>query len=343
MTRLGYSLVLPSMTGPNRFPFSPFPTGWYCVAFSSELAVGEVRPVTVFGREAVLFRSASGRPALLDAFCPHMGAHLGHGGTVEGESVRCPMHAFRFDAAGECVATGYGTRPPPRCRGEAFPVVERCGGVFAWCGPGAPSFDVPPHDLEAFSPLRTKTWTGLRSHPQETTENSVDLGHLSVVHGYEDVAVIDPLHTDGPYLTTRYRMSRRPLVRGTPTIDARFHIHVWGLGYSFVEVDVPSHGMQTRQYVFATPTDGDTITLRIAMSFRFVSALRRLPARLLDRLVGPAMIRNYENDVSQDFDIWANKRYVHPPALAEGDGPVGKYRRWARQFYPELAIADAAE
>lgn len=331
------------MTGSKRFPFSSFPTGWYCVAFSSELARGEVRPLTVFGKEVVLFRTASGAPAMLDAFCPHMGAHLGHGGTVVGDTVRCPMHAFRFGRDGECVATGYGTRPPPKCRGEAYAVVEKCGGVFAWHGDGAPAWDFPAHDLEAFSPIRTKTWTGLRSHPQETTENSVDIGHLSVVHGYEEVATLDPLATDGPYLTTRYRMSRRPLVPGTPVIDARFHIHVWGLGYSFVEVDVPSHGMKTRQYVFATPNDGDTITLRIGMSFQFVSALRLVPPKLLDRIVGPAMIRNYENDVSQDFDIWTNKRYVHPPALAEGDGPVGKYRRWARQFYPEMAAADAAE
>jgi len=25
--------------------------------------------------------------------------------------------------------------------------------------------------------------------------------------------------------------------------------------------------------------------------------------------------------------------YVDNPALAKGDGPVGRYRQWARQFY----------
>jgi len=24
---------------------------------------------------------------------------------------------------------------------------------------------------------------------------------------------------------------------------------------------------------------------------------------------------------------------IQPPALAEGDGPIGKYRQWVRQFY----------
>lgn len=332
------------MSNDSRFPFTSYPTGWFAVAFSDELAPGDVKPVTVFGREVVLFRTRGGQAAVLDAFCPHMGAHLGYGGTVVGDSVRCPMHAFRFDGRGECVATGYGTRPPPKCQGAAWAVTEKCGGVFVWNGPGAPEWDFPAHDLEEFSPLRTRTFDSLESHPQETTENSVDIGHLAVVHGYEDVGIIEDLSLDGPYLTTRYQMTRRPILPGTPPVKTRFHIHVWGLGYSFVEVDVPSHKMKTRQYVFATPNDSETITLRIAMSFKFESALRRVPLRLLDRVVGPAMIASYESDVTQDFDIWTNKRYVHPPALAEGDGPVGKYRRWARQFYPsEAATADAAE
>lgn len=323
----------------SRFPFPAFPVGWYAAAFSDELAPGEVRPLTFLGQKVVLFRTESGRAALLDAFCPHMGAHLGIGGTVIGESIRCPMHAFRFDAQGACVATGYGTKPPTKCRGRAWPVLERNGAVLAYYHPEgeAPTWEPPEHSLESFSPIRRRTYDALRSHPQETTENSVDLGHLPVVHGYEDVRVVDPLRVDGPYLTTRYAMKRRSFLPGPP-FEAVFHIHVWGLGYSFVEVEVPSHGFSTRHYVFATPNEGETITLRIGASFRIPRlSLGSRALRWLDRIVGPTLIENFENDVSQDFEIWTNKRYVHPPALAEGDGPVGRYRRWARQFYPELA------
>jgi len=45
--------------------------------------------------------------------------------------------------------------------------------------------------------------------------------------------------------------------------------------------------------------------------------------------------RNYLADVTQDLAIWEHKTYVHPPRLAEGDGPVGRYRTWTRQFYRE--------
>ena len=37
--------------------------------------------------------------------------------------------------------------------------------------------------------------------------------------------------------------------------------------------------------------------------------------------------------VGEDIPIWENKRYVERPPLCEGDGPIGQYRRWARQFY----------
>ena len=36
----------------------------------------------------------------MDAFCPHLGAHLGHGGTVDGCEIVCPFHGWQFDAEG---------------------------------------------------------------------------------------------------------------------------------------------------------------------------------------------------------------------------------------------------
>ncbi len=40
------------------------------------------------------------------------------------------------------------------------------------------------------------------------------------------------------------------------------------------------------------------------------------------------------DDVKKDLPIWAHKRRLSEPALVPGDGPIGKYRRFAHQFYP---------
>jgi hypothetical protein len=54
---------------------------------------------------------------------------------------------------------------------------------------------------------------------------------------------------------------------------------------------------------------------------------------LLNALISRFILYCFSHDAQQDFDIWQNKRFIQPPALAEGDGPIGKYRLWARQFY----------
>jgi hypothetical protein len=64
---------------------------------------------------------------------------------------------------------------------------------------------------------------------------------------------------------------------------------------------------------------------------------------VLTKLVQALFMKGFENDINQDFDIWENKGYVTRPAIAKADGPIGQYRRYCRQFYPELRVSQAAE
>jgi hypothetical protein len=278
------------------------------------------------------------------AHCPHMGAHLGYGGRVVGECIRCPMHGFEFDPSGACVRTGYGTKPPPTCRGKAYPVRETHGAIFAWCDPHGrePWFDLPDGDYRGWTPLRAHCFSGLRSHPQETTENSVDIGHFAVVHQYENVSMTEPLRLDGAHLTVGYHFERRPMFRGGPRVAADFSIDIYGLGFSLVDVRIPAYGLRSRNLVLPTPIDGESVDLRIGLRLRGANGpMRFVPAWAMDRVLGPSAIATYVNDVLQDYEIWENKRYVERPPLAAGDGPVAKYRRWAEQFYSDERRAAA--
>jgi hypothetical protein len=51
--------------------------------------------IRAFSRELVLFRTQGGQPALLDAFCPHLGANLSVGGRVVDGNIRCPFHGWQ--------------------------------------------------------------------------------------------------------------------------------------------------------------------------------------------------------------------------------------------------------
>lgn len=297
----------------------PYPAGWYAVGLSRELGAGSVLTRPFMGGEVVLYRTRGGVARCVAPYCAHLGAHLGHGGAVDGELLVCPFHHFAYDVDGVCVRTGYGTKPPPAARLTRRELREVNGLLLVWHGASAPSWGVPSLDGDGWSQVRCRSFV-LRDHPQETTENSVDLGHFAIVHGYRDVQMLGDAVVDGPYLSTAYSAVQPPGLR------FRFETQIFGLGYSLVNVHVPRFGIDARLWVLPTPIDEQRLTLRLAASTRGHPVLNA------------AILWGFARGASQDFPIWENKRYLERPALADGDGPIGLYRRWARQFYEPTLI-----
>ena len=113
---------------------------------------------------------------------PHLGSSLGPaaGGRSRDGHLVCPFHGFTYDVTGICVATPY-AEPPASVRLKVFDTREILGLVFAWWGIDGrpPQWDLPDE------PSARGEWSGMElrtlrfpGHPQETTENSVDLAHL---------------------------------------------------------------------------------------------------------------------------------------------------------------------
>ena len=44
-----------------------------------------------------MWRGEDGQVRIIDAYCKHLGAHMGHGGKVHGNLLECPFHAWRYD------------------------------------------------------------------------------------------------------------------------------------------------------------------------------------------------------------------------------------------------------
>ena len=189
--------------GAKRFPF-PVPNGWFVVAEASALAPGDVQPLHAFGRDLVLYRAESGEPRLIDAYCPHLGAHIGAGGKVEGDGIRCPFHGWRYDgASGRCTDIPYlkGGRIPPGAQVRSYPVVERNRMIWAWhhLEGGPPFYEVPeaaefgdpdwlPHELRTFE---------VATCIQEMAENDADFAHFKYVHGSPSIPEGE-VTVDGP-------------------------------------------------------------------------------------------------------------------------------------------------
>ncbi len=339
----------PASGRPDRLP--PFPEGWYLIAPRETLLKEKLIEKTWMGEDIVAWCDEEGRVCVAEAVCPHLGSHLGPavGGQVCNGRLVCPFHGFEFDATGQCVATP--NAPAPKAaKLSVYETREIFGLVFAWYGAGGR----PPHWFLPDEPPTGAEWGRLgfrtlrfRSHPQETGENSVDLGHLRYVHGYDNVNQVGSVTAEGAYLKSCFDFRRVRRILGVKDLvyDVSAVTHLHGLGYSFVEIHEKTIDMHARLWVLPTPVDGTNIDLVLASQLqeirkprRFISGLGFLPSRLRQRLMNQILLSQQKRDVLQDVVIWERKRFRTPPRLCKADGPIGLYRRYCRQFYPESSM-----
>lgn len=82
-----------------------YPNGWFRILASSELDVGGVKYINLHGENMAVFRGVDKSVYALDAYCSHLNANLGIGGTVvHDRCIQCPFHAWIFDGkTGNCV------------------------------------------------------------------------------------------------------------------------------------------------------------------------------------------------------------------------------------------------
>ncbi|HPG25254.1 MAG TPA: Rieske 2Fe-2S domain-containing protein [Myxococcota bacterium] len=319
----------------SRFPFG-LPFGWYPVAWSRELAVGEALARRYFARDLLLFRGESGEAHVLDAYCPHLGAHLGVGGRVVGDTIQCPFHGWRFGGDGDCVEVPYAKRRPQAARVGAYPTRESAGVLWAWYHPERvePAFE-PPEIAEFGAPDWTPEWTAydwtVKTHPQEVAENSVDWPHFHEVH------LMDPPPERDVRFVGHEILWEAATRKSVTTLDgASDEIRVIGrnpgLGSSYVRYT----GMGETVIVMGmTPIDEASLHMRFGVigkrDGRSEEEMTRFHQAYADDMAAA---------VEQDFPIWENKAYLPQPRLCDGDGPVPEFRRWAAQFYvPESSQA----
>lgn len=327
----------------------PFPEGWYFIASREDIQRSKLIEKTWLGEQIVAWCDEQGRICVADAFCPHLGSHMGPtvGGLVRDGCLVCPFHGFEFDTTGRCVATP-NSPAPKAARLKVYETREILGMVFAWWGMGGrpPQWELPeePPGGAEWSKLRSTTLR-FRGHPQETTENSVDVEHLGYTHGYDDVEPTASLTIDGAYLKSCFDFNNVRRTAGlfdiVSEISAVAHVH--GLGYSFVEFHEKTIGMDARMWVLATPIDGTFIELTLVTQARdvrkpgrFIVGMGFLPMRVRRWVTSRLLLSEERRYVMQDVVIWERKRFRSPPRLCRTDGPIGKYRLYCRQFYPEL-------
>ncbi len=304
----------------------PIPFGWFQVGWPSDVPAGSVRSRYYFGRHLVLWRDDDGTAHLNDAFCPHLGAHLGHGGVVNGTSIACPFHGWEFDAKGHNTKIPYSDRLNRTCSLSSYPLIERNGLLMAWFHPDGrqPRWDIPDvpelAHPDAWSATETREFH-VDAAWQEMAENGADSAHFGYVHGQQDVPTIDAFESDGPILRMR-STQRWPTPDGV--VDALVEATSYGPGFSLVRM---TGIIDTVSLACNTPVSEDRCHLRFSFAVKDVGDPE------FTKVVGDGFIAVLTEQIGEDVRIWEHKTYLPRPALSDRDGPIMRFRSWAAQFY----------
>jgi cholesterol 7-dehydrogenase len=318
----------------DRVPL-PYPSGWFCLALSREVPAGAVVTRRFMGRDVVLYRTRGGILRVVNAHCPHLGAHLGAGGAVDGEHLVCPFHHFAFDVEGSCVKVPGGV--PPRATLAQYTVRERGKIIYVWHGHDAAPPAWEPSELpdDRFAPAASWS-TVLTSHPQEVMESFVDYQHQSVVHNVSLREVTPPVE-EGPLLRISFSAAISLSVR-LATIKVEQGVVLSGPGLASGEVTLHQIGMPLGVVLMATPIGPWQTHLRVVIVTEAARAdsplLQKAASMAWSAVAGQALVRTIAHQMGQDARIWNRKRYEPDPQLAPGESAIGHYRRWVRQFYP---------
>ena len=328
----------------------PYPDGWYRLMNSKSLRRGQVRYLECLGRSLVAWRNEDADDVhVMGAFCPHLGANLGHG-RVRKDCIECPFHGWQFTGEGQAVSAPYSHSLPSRILTESFPVEEVHGQIFLYHRSGEvmqrPGDEVP-YGVPRFREIDDGSFTfrghydggRVRMHIIEAVENAPDYAHFASIHnrmhipwtqipipGIEVEHVADLELDDDRSWEMLVRISTAVKVFGRHPERAKGSSKITYTGAGNIltfRITMPDAG-EVLMYMTHLPI----APLEQQVDFHWFAG-RKVPRILVWYVVG-----NWISQWRQDIRIWENKSYITPPILCRDDGPVGRVRRWYRQFFP---------
>jgi len=328
--------------GARRFD-GPIPFGWYSVGRIAELPtdIGESAwSFQACGLELVGWHDGQ-QYRVAEAFCPHLGAHLGVGGRVADGCVVCPFHGWTFDGEGNNASIPVSDRTNGRAHLQMYPTTEIDGHLRFWYHPDSsvePLWTIPSLIDDTMVPCGTADWT-VASYWQEMAENSIDMAHFVSVHGTpalgEVVSVTTESGTTTPGTTTPGTTTPGTTESGPIRRVVNKTVYETPQGRQEGELSIDMYGPGTSVTTFAlfgtitlltTTTPIDDGRCRTRMNFFH-------DGQELTATIAPAFAAEVRRQFDQDVPIWENKRFVSAPALAPYERPITEFRAWAAQFY----------
>ena len=289
--------------------------GWHQIAFESDI-VDDLTPVEI-GQRRLLIVRAGDLLRVVDADCPHRGAHLA-AGQLARNVVVCPFHGYRI---------GLDNATDAECdhglRVRSYPSLVAAGAVFACLS------DTHDRGLNsALQDLLAKYWTvgSLTYHvncpASLVSENGFDAAHFRHVHDIHRVLEFATCSTadgaliaDGLFEISVADRLQPEAPRSLRRISYRCTAFAPGLVLSYLGGDFP-YAILTG----ATPTRTGGTTLRLTFA---------LPPGAHN---AQTMLAYFRAGLEKDRAIWETLAPSASSRFTPHDSPVIAFRRFCTDF-----------
>lgn len=315
--------------GPHTFP-----RGWFIVAESSELGEKGTMAVRFFGKDFALYRGESGKPIMLDAYCPHMQTHITaadsaaivkEGRQIEGDSIRCPYHGWRFRPDGQCDDIPYQDTCPKSAVLGSYHVEEVMGCVMMWHDPEGNPPDYPAPKLEEWDDPQWINWEldhlgELEIHPQEILDNMADMQHLGPTHG-------------APCEFYENEWRNHVCIQRQGGVHAGYGVMLltvtWYTGPGILLSKQAFGDVRAYELIANTPIDDGKVKVWHGAIAKAATDTPTEQDYEMQKQIQAGALEAF----SSDFVIWENKAPATNVLQQPQDGPFNKGRKWYQQFY----------
>lgn len=192
-----------------------YPQTWYAIAIAQDLKAGEILSGQLGGLEYVVYRSETGQLHAMDAFCPHMGAHLKNG-RVQDRGVLCGLHGCVVEPNQQAQLAEPVTQSVRDCcrlKNRAWFCIERFGLI--WLHPPVANGIMPTLPLTTLAE-HDYIWTHasrcIAADWRAMICNGFDISHMKTVHQREVLG--EPTFTILPENALRMDYQTRVLSNG---------------------------------------------------------------------------------------------------------------------------------
>lgn len=285
--------------------FDRYPQGWWPIARSHELTDGPLSR-HYFGEDFVVWRTETGDLGFAKAYCPHMGAHLGHSGSVQGSLLQCNFHGSQFDGKGHCVNASASSL-------HIYSVCERDNVIYAWLPEGTPTWEVPSAvELMGVEELELIDDEYDIQVPWITlVGNGCDRVHFDFVHnGRREVNLNN--YTTARYPNQPYRFD---VVSWTQDESLKISHHFFGPTLVVVEILV-GQKYCIKHYGASIPLDAQ----RTHLLLRYCQQRNPSAQKLLVHM---------RQDILADFAVWSTMQFPpRRPRYQVGDEALHALHDW---------------